>query len=172
VRRSPLLTSTTRTATPRTAITRTAPALAVLALTAACAGTAPSATTTTAPPAAPATSSPVPGLSPSASSAPSPSAGSTTASASPTSSVQELEIEVSGSKVTGDTGTVDVRKGQPVRVTVTSDVADEVHVHGADVSKDVEAGGTVVLEFTQQAAGRFEVELEGARRVLTRLQVR
>ena len=137
--------------------------LAVLTLTAACsAGTAPTATPSGAPPTASPTSP--------TSSSPSAPASSPTAAATP--AVQELELVVSGSKVSGDTGTVDVKRGQPVRLTVTSDVADEVHVHGADVGKDVEAGGTVVLEFTQQAAGRFEVELEGARRVLTRLQVR
>jgi len=140
--------------------------LAVLTLTAACsAGTAPTATPSGAPP----TASPTSPTSPTSSS-PSAPASSPTAAATP--AVQELELVVSGSKVSGDTGTVDVKRGQPVRLTVTSDVADEVHVHGADVGKDVEAGGTVVLEFTQQAAGRFEVELEGARRVLTRLQVR
>lgn len=84
---------------------------------------------------------------------------------------RQLHLVVSGSSVTGDTGTVDVRLGQPVRLTVTSDVADEVHVHGADVHADVAAGGTVVLDFVQSAPGRFEVELESQKRTLTRLQV-
>jgi len=78
---------------------------------------------------------------------------------------------VKGSSVTGDTGTVAVRLGAPLQISVTSDVAEEVHVHGADISKDVEAGGTVVIDVTQKAPGRFEVELERSKRVLTRLQV-
>lgn len=89
----------------------------------------------------------------------------------PGSEVQRLTLTVRGDSVTGDTGTVDVRIGRPVELTVTSDVADEVHVHGVDLGKDVPAGGTVVLDFTQGAPGRFEVELEQRRRVLTRLQV-
>ena len=44
-------------------------------------------------------------------------------------------------------------------------------MHGVDVGKDVPAGGTVVIDFTQRAPGRFEVELEQRKRVLTRLQV-
>lgn len=86
--------------------------------------------------------------------------------------VQRLTLTVANGKVTGDTGTVPVRLGQPVELTVTSDVADEVHVHGVDVGKDVEAGGTVVIDFVQEAPGRFEVELEQRKQVLTRLQVR
>lgn len=100
---------------------------------------------------------------------------SAAASASPTATpgaeVQRLTLTVKGDSVTGDTGTVDVRLGRPVELTVTSDVADEVHVHGVDVGKDVPAGGTVVIDFTQRAPGRFEVELESRKRVLTRLQV-
>ena len=94
-----------------------------------------------------------------------------TASAEPAADVQRLHLTVKGSSVTGDTGTVDVKLGKPVELTVTSDVADEVHVHGVDIGKDVPAGGTVVIDFTQDAPGRFEVELESRKRVLTRLQV-
>lgn len=85
--------------------------------------------------------------------------------------VQRLAITVAGEQVTGSTGTVPVALGQPVELTVTSDVADEVHVHGVDVSADVPAGGTVVMSFTQTSPGRFEVELEQRKRVLARLQV-
>lgn len=94
------------------------------------------------------------------------------AAASPVApQVQRLNLTVSGNAVTGDIGTVAVKLGQPVELTVTSDVADEVHVHGADVGKDVEAGGTVIIDFVQNAPGRFEVELEKRKRTLTRLQV-
>ena len=100
-------------------------------------------------------------------------AGSTTSaqSASPSGGVTQVRLVVKGSSVTGDTGTVAVRLGAPLQISVTSDVAEEVHVHGADISKDVEAGGTVVIDVTQKAPGRFEVELERSKRVLTRLQV-
>ena len=43
---------------------------------------------------------------------------------------------------------------------VKSDVADEVHLHGYDISRDVPAGGTVRISFTATLPGRFEVELE------------
>lgn len=90
-----------------------------------------------------------------------------------TEAVRQLSLVVAGDRVTGDTGIVEVAVGEPVRLTVTSDVADEVHVHGPGrgFSVDVAAGGTATIEFVQTAPGRFEIELEQARRVLTRLQV-
>lgn len=53
-----------------------------------------------------------------------------------------------------------VAKGDRVALVVTSDVADEVHVHGYDVSRDIAAGGTVRIRFKATLPGRFEVELE------------
>lgn len=53
-----------------------------------------------------------------------------------------------------------VDKGDRVVVVVISDVADEVHLHGYDISRNVEAGGTVRLAFRAKLPGRFEVEFE------------
>ena len=53
-----------------------------------------------------------------------------------------------------------VSKGDRVVLVVTSDVADEIHLHGYDKSTDVTAGGTARLPFTATIPGRFEVELE------------
>jgi hypothetical protein len=53
-----------------------------------------------------------------------------------------------------------VSEGDRVVLVVRSDVADEVHLHGYDVSRDVEAGGTARLPFRATVPGRFEVELE------------
>lgn len=51
-------------------------------------------------------------------------------------------------------------QGQQVRFKVSSDVTDEIHVHGYDISREVEAGGSANLEFTADIEGIFEVELE------------
>ena len=53
-----------------------------------------------------------------------------------------------------------IDQGARVVLVVTSDVADEVHVHGYDVSRPVAAGETVRLRFRATLPGRFEVELE------------
>ncbi len=55
-----------------------------------------------------------------------------------------------------------VDKGDEVVLVVTSDVADEIHLHGYDKSRDIAAGGTVRLPFKATIPGRFEVELENS----------
>lgn len=51
-----------------------------------------------------------------------------------------------------------VAQGSTVRIEVTSDVADELHLHGYDETADVTAGETAVIEFTADLTGRFELE--------------
>jgi hypothetical protein len=95
--------------------------------------------------------------------------------ASPTPSVQQVRITVAGGKVTGDTGLVSVKKGVPFQVVVTSDVADEVHVHSetrAGFPGDVAAGGTVTVDAVIKVAGKYEVELEERKLRLATLEVR
>jgi hypothetical protein len=72
------------------------------------------------------------------------------------------------------TDTIVVKDGQPVggvqeftfteggeiNFVVKSDVSDEVHFHGYDIGKDVEAGGQVEFNVPATISGVFEVELE------------
>jgi len=53
-----------------------------------------------------------------------------------------------------------VNKDDQVVLVVTSDVADEIHLHGYDIARDVAAGGTVRIPFKATIPGRFEAELE------------
>jgi hypothetical protein len=61
--------------------------------------------------------------------------------------------------------------GDQIRFEVTSDVADEVHVHGYDLMQDVPAGGTVSFDFPAEIEGIFEVELEGRKEQILELRV-
>ena len=65
-----------------------------------------------------------------------------------------------GGKPVGGIQRATVKKGQKVAIVVHSDVADEVHVHGYDLHKDVTAGGTVRIVFQATIPGVFEAELE------------
>jgi hypothetical protein len=80
----------------------------------------------------------------------------------------------SNTAVEGDVPTIVVRDGEPVdgiaelefsageeiRFRVTSDQAEEIHVHGYDISKDVPAGGTIEFAFPAELEGIYEAELE------------
>jgi hypothetical protein len=69
-------------------------------------------------------------------------------------------IVIEGGKPVGGIAKIRVRKGDRVRFAVQSDVTDEVHVHGYDLKKDVEKGGTVSFDFPAKIDGEFEAELE------------
>ena len=71
----------------------------------------------------------------------------------------------------GGVQTKDVPLGSDVTLNVTSDVADEVHVHVYDNKAEVAAGGTATMTFTADIPGQFEVELEGAHLKLVELRV-
>lgn len=93
-------------------------------------------------------------------------------SSGPTPSDSQLvAVTVESGKVTPKPGRVKVAVGRPVVLRVTSDVADEVHLHGYDLTSDVEAGGTATIRFTPDAAGIYEVELESSNLRLLELQV-
>jgi len=68
-------------------------------------------------------------------------------------------IVVQGGKPVGGVKDVEVTKGDKVTLQVSSDAAGEVHVHGYEIEKEVEAGGTVEVSFPATLDGVFEVEL-------------
>jgi hypothetical protein len=91
----------------------------------------------------------------------------TTAPAAPTT----IAIVVGAGQPTGGIQRVTLSKGEKVALVVTSDVADEIHLHGYDLSADVAAGGSATIRFTADTVGRFEVELEERGVQLAELQV-
>lgn len=64
-----------------------------------------------------------------------------------------------------------IRKGRQVTLVVDSEIADEVHVHGYDLMADVEPGKPATIEFTADAPGRFEIELESRGLQIAELEV-
>ena len=100
------------------------------------------------------------------------SAGSSWA-ASPTTRAQgrRIEVAVTGGYITGDTGRVVVAADEHVTLVITSDVTDEVHVHGYDVTTELTPGEPAELSFAATVPGVFEVELHEAGTVLLSLQV-
>lgn len=81
-----------------------------------------------------------------------------------------VEVTVSGGGVDGG-GRVAVELGSEVRLSVTADVADEVHVHGYDLTASTAPGEPGILEFTADIPGVFEVELHESGLKLVDLEV-
>jgi hypothetical protein len=80
-------------------------------------------------------------------------------------------IVVEGGQPAGGVAELQYSSGELIRFDVESDVADEVHVHGYDISKDVEPGKVVSFSFPAEIEGGFEVELEGTHTQIAELTV-
>lgn len=80
-------------------------------------------------------------------------------------------ITVRGGKPVGGVERLEYEKGDRVRFVVSSDVSGEVHVHGYDTARDVEAGGQVRFSFDADLEGVFEVELEDRKEQIAELRV-
>jgi heme/copper-type cytochrome/quinol oxidase subunit 2 len=101
-------------------------------------------------------------------------AATTTAGSASTAAgadAQTVQITVTGTKVATAERRVKVPLDGKVRLEVTADRADEVHLHGYDRKVDIQPGVPAVLEFTADVPGVFEVELEEAGLKLVELQV-
>ena len=76
-----------------------------------------------------------------------------------TPDAREIEVEFENGEVKGP-DRVEVARGETVRITVTADVVDEVHVHTYDLKADVGPNSPAVITFVADVSGVFEVELE------------
>lgn len=69
-------------------------------------------------------------------------------------------IEVRDGEPVGGVQTLEFDSGEEIRFRVSSDAAEEIHVHGYDIAKDVPAGGTIEFDFPAELEGIYEAELE------------
>jgi hypothetical protein len=98
--------------------------------------------------------------------------GSTaTPAATPKPKPKPTVIAVKGGQPSGGLAKIKAKQGEQVTFTVTSDQADDVHVHGYDIEKSVPAGGSARFSFPAKITGVFEVELHHSGAQIARLTV-
>jgi hypothetical protein len=85
---------------------------------------------------------------------------------------RSISVSIAGGRVDPPVGRVEVGKGSTIRLTVTSDVPDELHVHGYDRRLTLEPGRAATLEFRADVTGMFEIETHGNHLLLVQLVVR
>lgn len=83
-----------------------------------------------------------------------------------------IEVKVAGGRAQTARESVPVPLGERVVLVTSSDIADEVHLHGYDKSVKVAPGKPARLKFTADVPGVFEAELERSGIVLVKLVVR
>ena len=84
--------------------------------------------------------------------------GSTTTSSNPTTLPDATVIHLVGGQPVGGKRKISVRKGDTIRLRVTTDQAGEIHVHGFDLEKEAAPGNPASFTFKADIEGRFEVE--------------
>ena len=86
--------------------------------------------------------------------------------------VREIVVDIADGVNTPAPAGVEVSVGERLRLVVTSDAPDEVHVHGADVAGPVGPGTPFQAEVALAQSGVFEVELHRSGALLFQLLVR
>ncbi len=84
---------------------------------------------------------------------------------------QTIAVEIVGGEPIGGHQRVEVELNSEVAIMVTSDTAEDVHVHGYDILHSVAVGKPLHFSFAVEIPGVFEVELEGSGRLLLQLTV-
>jgi hypothetical protein len=85
--------------------------------------------------------------------------------------VASYRLEVQAGEPVGGVTRITVRRGQQLRLTVTGDGPEEVHVHGYDLQQPVDAGSPARFAFAARFEGVFEIELHGSARQIGELRV-
>jgi hypothetical protein len=98
--------------------------------------------------------------------------GSSTGGDTGSGTTDTIRVAVKDGKVTPPTHREPVAKGDMVKLVVTTDTADEVHVHGVDIEKETTPGKPVTITFVAKDAGIYEVETHESGLQLLQLEVR
>lgn len=71
---------------------------------------------------------------------------------------ESFDFRVANGKAVGGAQDVSATQGDHLTVTLHTDVPAELHIHGYELSKDIDAGKSGSISFTADATGEFEVE--------------
>jgi hypothetical protein len=90
----------------------------------------------------------------------------------PPAGAATFDVTIANGQVTPTNATWQAKVGQPVSVRVTSDAADELHVHSSpDHEFEVAAAPNQVFTFTVDVPGSVEIELHKLDKTIATLQV-
>jgi hypothetical protein len=71
---------------------------------------------------------------------------------------QATRIQIRGGTVVGGAKTIEVSRGDTIRIVVSADAPDEIHVHGYDIERNAGPGQPARFRFRANAEGAFEIE--------------
>jgi FtsP/CotA-like multicopper oxidase with cupredoxin domain len=71
---------------------------------------------------------------------------------------QVTRLRIRGGSVVGGPKDIEVEQGDTVRIVVAADAADEIHLHGYDITRSAAPGQPARFRFKANAEGAFEME--------------
>ncbi len=74
-----------------------------------------------------------------------------------TDDIREISVVIKGGEVINHDGNIIVRKGENIRLVISSDKSLTVHLHGYDIEKEIVGHDTSIMEFIARATGRFVI---------------
>ena len=80
-----------------------------------------------------------------------------------------FNVTVSGNTMTPDT--ISVKQNDRVTINVSVDRTEEIHLHGYDILKTIQAAGTGVYQFTADKSGSYDIEIETTSTIIGHLVV-
>ena len=95
----------------------------------------------------------------------------TTTTTTTTTAPAVTRIRVAGGKPVGGVRDITVKQGDRIRLVVTADQPEHVHLHGYDIEKPVGPGEPARYDVPATINGVFEVELEDSSVQLAKLTV-
>lgn len=75
--------------------------------------------------------------------------------------VELIEFEITDGRAEPPLQRITVEQGATVRIVVTGDAPDEIHLHGYDLEAELVPGDPAVIEFVADRDGQFELETHG-----------
>ena len=84
---------------------------------------------------------------------------------------QHFDLVVSKGRLVSGPAVIQVREGDDVQMQITSDQADELHMHGYDLHLSLKPNVPAALAFRAEHSGRFDYELHHAHTELGTLEV-
>lgn len=84
---------------------------------------------------------------------------------------KEFQLTIASKKLISGPSRIQLTEGDKVMLRITSDEAEEFHIHGYDVFTGLQPGQTATLSFTANQTGSFHFELEHSKTELGVVEV-
>lgn len=100
-----------------------------------------------------------------------PTTGTAPSTTNQLSTSKVFTLVVKNKQLVSGPETIQVTQGDDVDIKITSDLPEELHLHGYDKSLDLEASQEAELKFQANLTGHFEYELEKSQTPIGALEV-